>query len=64
MKPTAADIDHRFGEVEKFAEEAWSNYVMVDRIRTLRAQFRAFAEFTPEQADFEPVHVDENTRWG
>lgn len=61
---TTADIDSGFGKLEREAAEAWSNLVMVDRVRTLRAQFREFAGIAPEQADIEPVHVDENTRWG
>jgi hypothetical protein len=61
---TAADIDRGFGKLEREAAEAWSNLVMVDRVRTLRAQFREFAGIAPEKVEFEPVQVDENTRWG
>ncbi len=64
MTPTAADIDSGFGKLEREAADAWSNIVMVDRVRTLRAQFRVFAGIAPEQVEVEPVHVDDNTRWG
>lgn len=61
---TAQDIDSGFGKLEREAAEAWSNLVMVDRVRTLRAQFRVFAGIETDQAEAEPIHVDENTRWG